>query len=165
MAKKMAPPAEAKKEYAPLLAEADECCDMELGGAVFDAPAAPPPPAAHPPPAPSAAPMREAMASRDAGPAEPAWRRLLEAQRADGRWGEGDDAAVMLATADALAALAREGITAVHPLYGPQVKKAVGALLELIARGAARWRWRRTRWRCARCCRQARAAAGPWPTR
>ncbi len=80
--------------------------------------------------------MAEAAAPPPAQGTE-AWRGLLQSQLASGLWGApgADEAERAKATADALATLVREGITATHPTYGPQVRKAVEALIEMVARG------------------------------
>ncbi len=60
-----------------------------------------------------------------------AWKALLQMQLTSG----GDDVARMRSTTEALSTLVREGVTATHPTYGPQMRKAVAALIALVAAG------------------------------
>jgi Ca-activated chloride channel family protein len=67
---------------------------------------------------------------------------LLSQQLASGLWDESgaggsEDIRRVHATARALLALLRAGVTTAHPLHGAQVKKAVEALVKLAARIAA----------------------------
>ncbi len=72
-----------------------------------------------------------------AGESQTSAEHLLSRQLANGLWegaGEGPESVRRArATALALLTLLREGITSSHPLHGPQVKKAVEALLSLAA--------------------------------
>ncbi len=61
-----------------------------------------------------------------------AWKALLQAQLTGDN---GDDVARMRSMAEALSTLVREGVTATHPTYGPQMRKAVAALVSLVAGG------------------------------
>lgn len=92
---------------------------------------APPPPAARS--APVFADMAMDDAELEAAPSMPApgGKGLLERQLASGLWAGKDDAGTLRATTDALLALADEGITTSHALYGAQVRKAVEALVQL----------------------------------
>ena len=57
---------------------------------------------------------------------------LLLTQRASGLWGpEGNDELAAAATAEALVKLLRANVTASHPVYAAQVKKAIDAALAL----------------------------------
>lgn len=61
---------------------------------------------------------------------------VLARQQASGLWQEGgeDELRSALATARALLELLRLGVTTSHPLHGPQVRKALSALLGLLPR-------------------------------
>ena len=61
---------------------------------------------------------------------------ILERQTASGLWEEAGRDAVD-ATAEALVALVRLGLTTAHPVYGAQLKKAVDALLDRLASSPA----------------------------
>ncbi len=64
---------------------------------------------------------------------------LLLTQRASGLWGpDGNDELAAAATADALVKLLRADVTASHPVYAAQVKKAIHAALELARAVAAK---------------------------
>lgn len=62
---------------------------------------------------------------------------LLASQGASGLWDASTDEATIRRTTEVLLALFRDGIGAEHPIYGPQVKKAVLALLALVDRVTA----------------------------
>ncbi len=81
-------------------------------------------------------PSRAEKAAREPALATDGGMGLLEQQLASGLWaGTGAGAEPVRqarATALALLELLRQGITSSHPLHGPQVKKAVEALLALV---------------------------------
>ncbi len=70
-------------------------------------------------------------------PGEDPIAKLLGRQLASGLWSDGpaaDETRQVRATALALLELVRAGITTAHAQYGPQVRKAIEALLELAVR-------------------------------
>lgn len=133
-----APKMPAPASMGPMGGQADAGSGMKAKRVAFDARAAVPPP-----PKPAAKAEEEGRAKMhvdlgrfenlaDAEPIDSA--ALLASQGASGLWeGAGDEATVQRTTA-ALLALLRDGIGAEHPVYGPQVKKAVLALLALVDR-------------------------------
>lgn len=74
---------------------------------------------------------RMAPAAPVAGSGGP-WKALLRWLLTDAT---GDEDAWMRGTTEALSTLVLDGATATHPTYGPQVRKAVAALVALVAAG------------------------------
>lgn len=62
---------------------------------------------------------------------------LLTTQRASGLFADGNDVAALTATIEALARLVRAGVTSGHARYGEQVKRAIEAVVALVATSKA----------------------------